>query len=360
MKVIVTGGAGFIGSALVLKLVLEEGVDVVTVDSLTYAANLSSLAPVMNHPRHLFVHADIRDGEAMADLFEAEMPDAVIHLAAESHVDRSIDGPKAFVDTNIVGTSCLLEAARHYWSGLPASRKGAFRFHHVSTDEVYGSLGPDGAFRETTPYAPNSPYSASKAAADHLVRAWHHTYGLPTLITNCSNNYGPRQFPEKLIPLMVLNGLEGKPLPVYGKGENVRDWLFVEDHADALWQVLNKGQPGEVYNIGGEAERTNIDVVREICELLDQSIPTARPRRELIAFVADRPGHDARYAMDISRIGAKLGWSPRHSFEEGLEKTVTWYLDNRDWWKSIRSGRYSGARLGLSAGTMPREAAAGR
>lgn len=358
MKVVVTGGAGFIGSALVLKLVLEESVDVVTVDSLTYAANTASLAPVMDHPRHRFVHADIRDGAAMADIFDAEAPDAIIHLAAESHVDRSIDGPEAFIDTNIVGTFRLLEATRCYWGGLPASRKDAFRFHHVSTDEVYGSLGLGGAFSETTPYAPNSPYSASKAGADHLVRAWHHTYGLPTLITNCSNNYGPRQFPEKLIPLMILNGLEGKPLPVYGKGENVRDWLFVEDHADALWQVLRRGAPGEVYNIGGEAERANIDVVHAICDLLDRFIPAERPRRELIAFVADRPGHDARYAMDISRIASELGWKPRHGFKEGLEKTVSWYLENRDWWAAIRSGRYSGKRLGLSSCPGMGEAAA--
>ncbi|NRG18535.1 dTDP-glucose 4,6-dehydratase [Rhizobiales bacterium] len=350
MKVIVTGGAGFIGSALVRRLVLDEGVHVITVDSLTYAGNLTSLGEVMAHPRHRFVQADIRDGAAMERLFKDEAPDAVMHLAAESHVDRSIDGPADFIDTNIIGTYRLLEAARAFWSAIPAPKRDAFRFHHVSTDEVYGSLGPDGAFSETTPYAPNSPYSASKAGSDHLVRAWHHTYGLPTLITNCSNNYGPRQFPEKLIPLMILNGLEGKPLPVYGTGENVRDWLFVDDHADALWHVVKNGVPGEVYNIGGEEERTNIDVVRTICDLLDRQLPADRSRRNLITFVADRPGHDARYAMDISKITTELGWRPRHTFEEGLEKTVAWYLSNRNWWEEIGSGRYAGERLGLQAG----------
>jgi dTDP-glucose 4,6-dehydratase len=347
MKVLVTGGAGFIGSAVVRKLVSQELADVVTVDALTYAGNMASLAPVMEAPQHRFVHADIRDAEAMAGLLETETPDAVMHLAAESHVDRSIDGPADFIDTNIVGTYTLLEAVRTYWSGLPLPRKEAFRFHHVSTDEVYGSLGPTGAFKETTAYAPNSPYSASKAASDHLVRAWHHTYGLPVVTTNCSNNYGPYQFPEKLIPLMILNGLEEKPLPVYGAGANIRDWLHVDDHADALWQVLTRGTPGQVYNIGGNAERRNIDVVRLICDLLDELVPAGKPRQDLITFVTDRPGHDARYAMDISRISAELGWRPRHSFESGLRQTVDWYLGNRNWWEEVRTGRYAGNRLGL-------------
>jgi len=349
MKVLVTGGAGFIGSAVVRKLVLQGLAEVVTVDALTYAGNLASLAPVMEERRHRFVQADIRDGEAMASLLEAEAPDAVMHLAAESHVDRSIDGPAAFIDTNIVGTYTLLEAVRGYWSGLPVSRKEAFRFHHVSTDEVYGSLGPTGAFKETTAYAPNSPYSASKAASDHLVRAWHHTYGLPVVTTNCSNNYGPYQFPEKLIPLMILNGLEEKPLPVYGAGANIRDWLHVEDHADALWLVLTRCTPGQVYNIGGDAERRNIDVVHLICDLLDETVPAGKTRRELIEFVTDRPGHDARYAMDISRIAAELDWRPSHSFESGLRQTLDWYLANRSWWEAIRSGQYRGDRLGLGA-----------
>jgi dTDP-glucose 4,6-dehydratase len=349
MKVLVTGGAGFIGSAVVRKLVLQGLAEVVTVDALTYAGNLASLAPVMEDRRHRFVQADIRDGEVMTSLLEAEAPDAVMHLAAESHVDRSIDGPAAFIDTNIVGTYTLLEAVRGYWSGLPVSRKEAFRFHHVSTDEVYGSLGPTGAFKETTAYAPNSPYSASKAASDHLVRAWHHTYGLPVVTTNCSNNYGPYQFPEKLIPLMILNGLEEKPLPVYGAGANIRDWLHVEDHADALWLVLTRGTPGQVYNIGGDAERRNIDVVHLICDLLDEAVPGGKPRRELIEFVTDRPGHDARYAMDISRIAAELDWRPGYSFESGLRQTLDWYLANRSWWEAIRSGQYRGDRLGLGA-----------
>ena len=348
MKVLVTGGAGFIGSAVVRLLAGELDVQVVTVDALTYAGNLASLVPVADRPNHRFVQADIRDGKRIADLFEAEQPDAVMHLAAESHVDRSIDGPAAFVNTNIVGTYTLLEATRAYWSRLSLARKETFRFHHVSTDEVYGSLGPKGLFSETTPYQPNSPYSASKAASDHLVRAWWHTYGLPVVTSNCSNNYGPYHFPEKLIPLVILNGLEGRLLPVYGTGENVRDWLYVEDHARALWTVLTKGHLGETYNIGGEAELTNIDVVRAICDLLDELAPAVQLRQELITFVADRPGHDARYAMDITKISTELGWRPAETFESGLRKTVRWYLENRSWWEDTRSGRYQGQRLGLA------------
>lgn len=348
MKVIVTGGAGFIGSAVVRLLAGEENIDVVNVDALTYAGNLDSLAPVENSGRYKFVHANVCDAQAMTDMFAAEQPDAVMHLAAESHVDRSIDGPAAFITTNVVGTYTMLEAARAYWQPLPAARKDAFRFHHISTDEVYGSLGAEGLFTETTPYAPNSPYSASKAGSDHLVRAWHHTYGMPVVTTNCSNNYGPYHFPEKLIPLTILNALEGKPLPVYGTGANVRDWLFVEDHARALWTVVKKGCVGEVYNVGGEAERKNIDVVHAICDLIDELAPGAKPARELITFVADRPGHDARYAMDITKIGGELGWRPRETFESGLRKTVAWYLANRPWWTKIRAGSYGGQRLGLS------------
>ena len=348
MKVLVTGGAGFIGSAVVRLLAGELDVQVVTVDALTYAGNLASLVPVADRPNHRFVQADIRNSKSIADLFEAEQPDAVMHLAAESHVDRSIDGPAAFVNTNIVGTYTLLEATRAYWSSLSPARKEAFRFHHVSTDEVYGALGPKGLFTEMTPYQPNSPYSASKAASDHLVRAWHHTYGLPVVTSNCSNNYGPYHFPEKLIPLVILNGLEGRLLPVYGTGENVRDWLYVEDHARALWTVLTKGHLGETYNIGGEAELTNIDVVRAICDLLDELAPAVQLRQELITFVADRPGHDARYAMDITKISTELGWRPAETFESGLRKTVRWYLENRSWWEDTRSGRYQGQRLGLA------------
>lgn len=348
MKVLVTGGAGFIGSAVVRMLVEENGVETVNVDALTYAGNLASVEPVSKNSKYKFVQANICDRSKMTDLLEAEQPDAIMHLAAESHVDRSIDGPAAFIKTNVVGTYTLLETARAYWRNLPTEKKDAFRFHHISTDEVYGSLGPEGLFTETTPYAPNSPYSASKASSDHLVRAWHHTYGLPVVITNCSNNYGPYHFPEKLIPLMILNGLEGKPLPVYGKGDNVRDWLYVEDHARALWAVVTKGQVGEVYNIGGEAEKANIDVVQSICDLLDELSPSQEPRRELITFVDDRPGHDARYAMDISKIENELSWRPVETFETGLRKTVCWYLENQSWWQEIRDGRYAGNRLGLA------------
>ena len=329
-------------------LVLEEKVRVINLDALTYAANLNSLKPVDGNPNHIFVQGDIGDQDLVSKLLSEHQPEIVIHLAAESHVDRSIDGPSAFMETNIIGTYRLLEAARDHWSKLTGDAQKAFRFQHVSTDEVYGSLGAEGLFTETTAYAPNSPYSASKASSDHLVRAWHHTFGLPVVTTNCSNNYGPYQFPEKLIPLMILNGLEGKPLPVYGTGENIRDWLHVEDHARALWLVAQRGRLGEVYNIGGDAERTNIDVVGLICDTLDECLNDGAARRDLISFVTDRPGHDARYAIDFSKLSDELGWRPQETFESGLKKTVSWYLENRTWWEDIRSGRYQGQRLGLS------------
>jgi len=346
MKVMVTGGAGFIGSAVVRRL-CAAGATVVNLDALTYAANLDNVAGSGS----ILEVADIRDATAMAAAFARHQPDAVMHLAAESHVDRSIDGPMEFVTTNVVGTATLLGAARAYWQGLPAARRAAFRFLHVSTDEVYGTLGAEGLFTEDTPYRPNSPYSASKAGSDHLARAWHETYGMPVLITNCSNNYGPYQFPEKLIPLMILKGLAGEPLPVYGNGANVRDWLYVEDHAEALCLVLEKGVPGRTYNIGGACEKTNLEVVRELCTLLDARapLPGGKPHADLIAFVADRPGHDLRYAMDISRIGAELGWSPRENFASGLARTLDWYLGNRAWWQRVLDGSYRGERLGLDA-----------
>jgi dTDP-glucose 4,6-dehydratase len=349
MKVIVTGGAGFIGSALIRALLQDNAVKVVNLDKLTYAGNLESLALVAGNPRYKFVRMDICDQASVADLLEAEKPDAIMHLAAESHVDRSIDGPAAFVQTNIVGTSVLLEAGLAYWRKLSSAGRARFRFHHVSTDEVYGSLGPTGLFREDTRYAPNSPYSASKAGSDHLVKAWHHTYDFPVLITNCSNNYGPYHFPEKLIPLTIVRGLNGQPMPVYGQGENVRDWLYVEDHAQALITVVRQGEVGEVYNIGGSQERRNIDVVRNICALLDEMLPGSafRSHADLITFVPDRPGHDARYAIDSAKIRNELGWFPRESFDSGLEKTVRWYLDNRIWWERIVSGVYRTERLGL-------------
>lgn len=349
-RFMVTGGAGFIGSAVVRLLVGTTAHEVLVVDKLTYAGNLESLAPVSNHPRFRFAHADIADAAAMRRLFAEFAPDVVMHLAAESHVDRSIDGPGEFIHTNIVGTYTLLQAALGHWRALPEPHKTQFRFHHISTDEVFGSLGPEGAFDETSAYQPNSPYSASKAGADHLVRAWHHTYGLPTLMTNCSNNYGPYHFPEKLIPLTILNALEGRPLPVYGSGANVRDWLHVEDHAEALLLVAERAAPGACYAIGGASERTNLDVVRAICALVDELAGDAGtgPRERLISFVADRPGHDQRYAIDASRIRHELGWSPRHSFEQGLRDTVRWYIDNRVWWERVRSGAYRGERLGLA------------
>jgi len=349
LRFLVTGGAGFIGSAVVRKLVADSRHSVCVVDKLTYAGNMASLAPVAADPRFRFERADIGDAEAMRAIFCDFDPDIVMHLAAESHVDRSIDGPSAFIDTNIVGTFALLQEALRHWRGLDEPRKARFRFHHISTDEVFGSLGAAGFFREDTAYQPNSPYSASKAASDHLVRAWHHTYGLPTLLTNCSNNYGPYHFPEKLIPLMIINALEGKPLPVYGNGLNVRDWLYVDDHADALLLVAQNGTPGETYNIGGHNEMSNIAVVKAICGLVDEFRPDpAGSRERLITYVTDRPGHDARYAIDAGKIGRELGWAPKETFETGLRRTVTWYLDNRDWWGDIRSGVYRGDRLGAA------------
>ncbi|MBK3732884.1 dTDP-glucose 4,6-dehydratase [Azospirillum brasilense] len=348
-KIIVTGGAGFIGSAVVRQLLAETDASVVNLDKLTYAANLSSLPGAAENPRYAFEKVDICDGDELRRVFAEHQPDAVMHLAAESHVDRSIDGPGEFIQTNVVGTFRLLEAARGYWTSLPAEKRAAFRFHHISTDEVFGTLGDDGFFTETTSYSPNSPYSASKASSDHLVRAWHETYGLPVVLTNCSNNYGPYHFPEKLIPLMILKGLKGEPLPVYGKGDNIRDWLYVEDHARALRLVLDKGVIGESYNIGGYNERTNLDVVRTLCALLDELAPAGAPHDRLITFVADRPGHDKRYAIDASKITRELGWTPQETFETGLRKTVEWYLENRSWWEAILNGSYRGERLGLDA-----------
>ena len=347
MKLLVTGGAGFIGSAVV-RLAVARGHAVVNLDALTYAACLDNLAPVADNPLYRFEHADIRDRAALARILAAHAPDAVMHLAAESHVDRSIDGPGDFVSTNVTGTYELLEATRAYWQDR--GRPAGFRFHHISTDEVFGSLGPTGQFTETTPYDPRSPYSASKAASDHLVRAWHHTYGLPVVMTNCSNNYGPYHFPEKLIPVIILNALAGKPLPIYGDGSNVRDWLYVEDHADALLLVLARGAVGRSYNIGGENERSNLDLVRMLCEILDEMRPRARGSyAEQITFVPDRPGHDARYAIDPARLRDELGWRPAVSVEEGLRRTVAWYLDNEAWWRPLQARQGVGARLGVRA-----------
>src|SRR5579872_857287 len=350
MKVLITGGSGFIGSAVCRLFVGELRANVLNLDKLTYAANLASLRPIENHPNYAFSRGDICDPATIADAFCAFDPDAIIHLAAESHVDRSIDGPGTFIRTNIDGTYVLLEAALAYWRGLPAERAAGFRFHHVSTDEVFGSLGAEGRFTEESPYQPNSPYAASKAAADHLVRAWRETYGLPTVMTNCSNNYGPYHFPEKLIPLVILKALHGEPIPVYGEGDNVRDWLYVEDHARALYEVMTRGRPGESYNIGGDGERTNLEVVTAICALLDEMAPASphRPHAGLITFVADRPGHDRRYAMDASKLRRELGWAPRETFETGLRKTVGWYLENRWWWEPIWSKSYRGDRLGTA------------
>ncbi|MCP8900290.1 dTDP-glucose 4,6-dehydratase [Gilvimarinus sp. HB14] len=347
---LVTGGAGFIGSAVVRELIQNADHTVVNVDKLTYAGNLESLAEVEHNPRYHFVQADISDGAAMQQVFNQFKPDVVMHLAAESHVDRSIDGPMEFVQTNIVGTYTLLEAARSYWQGLREPEAKSFRFHHISTDEVYGDLeGTDDLFTEATPYAPSSPYSASKASSDHLVRAWQRTYGLPTLITNCSNNYGPYHFPEKLIPLMILNALAAKRLPVYGNGQQIRDWLYVEDHARALITVATKGEVGETYNIGGHNEKANLEVVQTICDLLQELVPQSTSYRELITFVTDRPGHDHRYAIDASKIEKDLGWTPAETFETGLRKTVQWYLANEAWWKKVQDGSYRGERLGVAA-----------
>jgi dTDP-glucose 4,6-dehydratase len=346
MRVVVTGGAGFIGSALVRHLVLERGYEVLNVDALTYAGYLPSLRPVEQKPNYRFLHANICEGAAMRRVFADFRPNRVMHLAAESHVDRSITGAADFIQTNVIGTFTLLEAAREYWSALTGEDRHTFRFLHVSTDEVYGSLGDDGLFTEETPYDPSSPYSASKASSDHLAKAWQRTYGLPVLVSNCSNNYGPYHFPEKLIPLTILNALAGERLPVYGKGENVRDWLYVEDHARALDIIAERGQVGQTYNVGGRNERRNIDVVRRICSVLDALVPANRPREELIEFVTDRPGHDARYAIDATKLESDLGWRAQENFETGIEKTVQWYLDNEWWWRPLRE-RYCGERLGL-------------
>ena len=350
MKLIVTGGAGFIGSAVIRRAIATTDWQLINVDCLTYAGSLENVATAAQSPRYLFEKANICDAAAMSAIFRRHQPDAILHLAAESHVDRSIDGPRAFLETNVMGTYTLLETARGYWADLDAEAKARFRFQHISTDEVFGSLGATGLFTESSRYEPNSPYSASKAGSDHLVRAWHETYGLPTVITNCSNNYGPYHFPEKLIPLVILNALDEKPLPIYGKGDNVRDWLFVEDHAAALLLVLEKGVAGESYNIGGNSERTNLEVVEAICAILDHKRPRSggKSYKDLITFVADRPGHDMRYAIDAAKIKRELGWEPRESFASGLEKTVTWYMDNQEWCKKVQSS-YQRERLGLTA-----------
>jgi dTDP-glucose 4,6-dehydratase len=356
VKILITGGAGFIGSALIRYIIQNTFHRVFNLDKLTYAGNLDTLRDVVNNERYCFYQGDICDKELLTKVFSEFQPDAVMHLAAESHVDRSIDGPANFIQTNIIGTYALLEASLSYWRNLNTECKNSFRFQHISTDEVFGSLGPNGRFTESTPYAPRSPYSASKAASDHLVMAWFHTYGLPVVMTNCSNNYGPFHFPEKLIPLTILNAIEGKALPVYGKGDNIRDWLFVEDHATALVTVLEKGVLGETYNIGGNSERKNLDVVRTICQVLDEICPLSneqsqglkKSRCELIMFVPDRPGHDQRYAIDASKIKNTLGWFPQVAFESGIRKTIEWYLKNEWWWRPIRDKKYSGSRLGLN------------
>ncbi|MFM2588579.1 dTDP-glucose 4,6-dehydratase [Vibrio sp. TBV020] len=356
MKLLVTGGAGFIGSAVVRHIIENTSDEVVNVDKLTYAGNLESLTTVSNNPRYAFERADVCDPNAMARVFSEHKPDAVMHLAAESHVDRSITGPAAFIETNVVGTYTLLEATRAYWNTLSEAQKDSFRFHHISTDEVYGDLPhPDEVetgtelpmFLETTPYAPSSPYSASKASSDHLVRAWLRTYGLPTIVTNCSNNYGPYHFPEKLIPLVILNALEGKDLPIYGKGDQIRDWLFVEDHARALYKVVTEGKVGETYNIGGHNEKQNLEVVETICSILDTLVPKDRAYSEQITYVQDRPGHDRRYAIDSSKMQKELGWTPEETFETGLRKTVQWYLDNSVWCQNVQDGSYQRERLGV-------------
>ena len=350
MKIIVTGGAGFIGSAVIRQYINDTDHEVINLDALTYAGNLESLADVESDPRYHFEHVDIKNRDEVRRVLQQYRPDAIMHLAAESHVDRSIDGPADFIMTNIVGTYNLLDEARSYRDSLIGEQKDSFRFHHVSTDEVYGDLEAEGFFTEETAYDPSSPYSASKASSDHLVRAWHRTYGLPVVVSNCSNNYGPYQFPEKLIPLVTLNALEGKPLPVYGDGSQVRDWLHVDDHARALRLVLEKGNTGETYNIGGHNEKTNLDVVNTICRLLDELVPESpyKPHQSLITFVTDRPGHDVRYAIDADKIEKALGWVPKETFESGIEKTIQWYLDNREWCQHVQDGSYQRERLGMS------------
>ena len=349
MRIIITGGAGFIGSAVIRQYINETQHEVINLDALTYAGNLESLAGIESDPRYHFEHVDIRDRDSVERVFNHYKPDAVMHLAAESHVDRSIDGPADFIMTNIVGTYNILDVARQYWNLLAADKKDRFRFHHVSTDEVYGDLGATGYFTEETAYDPSSPYSASKASSDHLVRAWYRTYGFPVVVTNCSNNYGPYQFPEKLIPLVTLNALEGKQLPVYGDGSQVRDWLHVDDHARALRLVLERGKAGETYNIGGHNEKTNLDVVKTICDLLDKLLPESpyKPHQSLITFVTDRPGHDVRYAIDADKIEKELGWTPQETFESGIEKTIKWYLDNKEWCQHVQDGSYQRERLGV-------------
>ncbi|MBT8348461.1 MAG: dTDP-glucose 4,6-dehydratase [Sulfurovum sp.] len=350
MKIIVTGGAGFIGSAVIRQYINDTEHEVINLDALTYAGNLESLSTIDQSSRYTFEHVDICDMKELERVFEQHQPDAIMHLAAESHVDRSIDGPAAFIQTNIVGTYNLLDVAKKYWDGLSSDRKDGFRFHHVSTDEVYGDLGETGYFTEETSYEPSSPYSASKASSDHLVRAWHRTYGLPIVITNCSNNYGAYQFPEKLIPLVTLNALEGKPLPIYGKGDQIRDWLHVDDHAQALRLVLETGKTGETYNIGGHNEKTNLEVVKTICSLLDELVPGSPhvPHESLITYVTDRPGHDLRYAIDADKIAAELGWTPQETFESGIEKTIRWYMENAEWCQHVQDGSYQRQRLGMN------------
>ena len=349
MRLLVTGGAGFIGSAVVREAALRLGHEVSIIDKMTYAATRGSIEPAEATGRAHLIVEDICDAERMREIVAAVRPDQILHLAAESHVDRSISGSRAFVETNVIGTWSMLEAARHYWDGLEGEERAVFRFLHVSTDEVYGSLGPEGLFTETTPYDPSSPYSASKAGSDHLAKAWYRTYGLPVVVSNCSNNYGPYHFPEKLIPLVILNALEGRPLPVYGKGDNVRDWLFVEDHARALLLIAAKGRLGETYNVGGRNERTNLQVVEAICDQLDRIRPSESSRRDLITFVQDRPGHDQRYAIDATKLETELGWKAEENFETGLARTIDWYLANEAWWRPLRDKVYSGERLGLTA-----------